>query len=101
MPAARPGRNLDPTSLHAIAERLAITRQALGHTTTEMCRRMGSVSHGSAYTNYEMARRRISIDHALELCRTCSLTMDWIYRGDASLRLREEIQRLLVRKPSS
>lgn len=87
----------DPASTAAIAERLRLTRRALGYTTTEMCRRMGSVSHGSAYTNYEMDRRRISTDHALALCASCSLTMDWIYLGDARMLppdLREKIQQL-------
>ena len=72
---------IDPTSAAEIGKRLARTRQALGYTTTKMCDLMGSVSHGSAYTNYEMGRRRISLDHALALCDKCGLTLDWIYRG--------------------
>lgn len=78
----RPRPADDPTSPQAIGTRLMLTRKALGHTTTQMCRLMGSASHGSAYTNYEMGRRRINLDHAFELCRNCSLTLEWIYLGE-------------------
>lgn len=90
----------DPYSKEAIGERLLHTRQALGFTTTEMCRLMGSSTAGSAYSNYEMGRRRISLDHAFALCASCSLTMDWIYRGDARQLppdLREKIQRIRLK----
>ena len=76
---ARAGVN--PTSVAETGKRLARTRTALGYTTTKMCKLMGSSSHGSAFTNYEMGRRRISLDHALALCDECGLTLDWIYRG--------------------
>ena len=75
-------RKIDPTSPAEVGARLALSRQALGYTTTTMCRMMGSVSHGSAYTNYEMGRRRISLDHALALHRTCRLSLAWIYEGE-------------------
>jgi transcriptional regulator with XRE-family HTH domain len=84
----------DPSSINEIAKRLTRTRMALGYTTTKMCELMGSSSYGSAWTNYEMGRRRISLDHALALWRACGLTLDWIYCGDIS-RLPEYLQRAL------
>jgi transcriptional regulator with XRE-family HTH domain len=79
-----PGTSSD-TSVAAVGNRLVLTRKALGFTTTKMCVLMGSVSGGSAYTNYEMGRRLIAHSHALALCTACGLTLDWIYRGDMRL----------------
>ena len=76
---ARKGR--DPTALNEIAERLALTRQALGYTQATMSRLMGSSTAGQAWENYEAGRRRISVDHALALCRTCGVTLAWVYQG--------------------
>ena len=100
-PSPNPAGN-DPTSPKAIGERLRITRQALGHTTTQMCRLMGSPSGGSAFTNYEMGRRRINLDHAFALCRECSLTLEWIYLGEAR-NLPEHLQQKIreLRAPRS
>src|SRR5262245_33763970 len=75
-------RRVDHTAPAQVGTRLALTRTALGYTTTTMCRMMGSASHGSAYSNYESGIRRISLDHALELCRRCRLTLAWIYQGE-------------------
>lgn len=74
-------RSADPASLPEMAARLALTRRALGHTQAMMAQLMGSTTAGQAWENYESGRRRISIGHALALCRTCSLTLDWIYQG--------------------
>jgi transcriptional regulator with XRE-family HTH domain len=74
-------RKTDPTSPIEIGRRLALTRRALGYTTTTMCRMMGSQSGGSAYSNYEIGRRRIALDLALALCARCRLTLAWIYQG--------------------
>ena len=74
-------RRPDPTSPAEVGRRLALTRRALGYTTTTMCRLMGSVSHGSAYSNYESGIRLINIQHALKLCSRCRLTLPWIYQG--------------------
>src|SRR3954452_17352075 len=68
----------DPTSLLEIGARLAVTRKALGLTQAEMDRRMGSALGNNFY---ETGRQRIPTHHALALCRTCNITLDWIYRG--------------------
>jgi transcriptional regulator with XRE-family HTH domain len=75
-------RNGDPTSLPEIGRRLALTRRALGVTQAMMASLMGSSTAGQAWENYEAGRRRISIDHALELHRNCGLTLPWIYEGE-------------------
>jgi transcriptional regulator with XRE-family HTH domain len=77
----------DPTSLLEIGARLAVTRKALGLTQAEMDRRMGSALTGG--------------HHALALCRTCNITLDWIYRGqmhslqpDICAKIENELDRL-------
>lgn len=72
----------DPSSTEQIGQRLRLTRAALGHTQATMAGLMGSSTGGQAFANYEAGDRRISVNHALKLCATCGLTMDWIYRGD-------------------
>ncbi len=69
-----------PTSPESIAERLKLTRTALGYTQAMMGSLAGA-GH-TAWNNYETGARRISIDQALRLCTTMGLTLDWIYRGD-------------------
>ena len=75
----------DPTSLLEIGARLAVTRKALGLTQAEMDRMMGSTyTDGQTCNTYETGRQRIPTHHALALCRTCGITLDWIYpRADA------------------
>ena len=92
----------DPTSLLEIGARLTVTRKALGFTQTEMDRRMGSVlSNGQTFNFYETGRQRIPTHHALALCRTCNITLDWIYRGqmhslqpDICAKIEAELDRL-------
>ena len=91
----------DPTSMAAIGARLELTRRALGFTQVAMGRLMGAVSNGQAWQNYEAGNRRISVDHALELCRNCSLTLDWIYQGrvvNLPPELRDRIQQLMAQE---
>lgn len=64
-----------------IAERLKLTREALGVTQKEIARLAGA-SGGQAWNNYEAGRRRINVDHALALCRSVGVSLDWIYHGD-------------------
>jgi len=91
----------DPTALEEIGIRLQLTREALGHTQVMMAKLMGSVTNGQAWENYESGRRRISIDHALKLCQTCRLTLEWIYQGQLQglpPDLRASIEQLMVRR---
>lgn len=65
-----------------IADRLSLVREVTGLTQTEFARRAGLGV--SAWNNYETARKRISVDAAIALCETYSLTLDYVYLGDAS-----------------
>jgi transcriptional regulator with XRE-family HTH domain len=95
---------IKPTSAAAIGRRLALARMALGLTTTQICARMGSISTGSAWSNYEMGRRRIALDHAIALCDAgLGLTLDWIYRGEEGMldpKLRKRLQELALLGPT-
>ena len=63
--------------LREIAERLRITRDAFGYTQGFISRLIGSTTEsGQAWENYESGRRRISLNHAMALCRKCGLTLD-------------------------
>jgi len=91
-----------------IAERLIATRKALGLNQTQLCRRAGILQ--STWSNYEAAARSardgkerliniIQLEWAFRLIDTFDLTLDWIYRGDASgLRhsLREKLPEELI-----
>lgn len=68
-----------PESVPAIADRLTRTRLAMRLRQAAFCRRVGIGV--AAWNNYEQGIRRISVDHALKLCRTIGVTTDWIYRG--------------------
>lgn len=66
----------------AVAERLRITRDALGL-------KQGAFGQAAdikrnTYNQYETGKNLISLDEAHKLCDAHSLTLDWIYRGDAS-----------------
>lgn len=38
----------------------------------------------SLYTRFESGRRLLTLSAALQLCNAYQLTLDWLYRGDAS-----------------
>jgi transcriptional regulator with XRE-family HTH domain len=82
---ARSSRSqIDPEGPEAIAKRLKALRDALKLTQAVMSRIVGSSTSGQLwgnYENYEGDWRRISLDHALALCRYCGVTLEWIYRG--------------------
>lgn len=86
---------MDPTSKRAIAERMRLTRRALGMTTTQMCKLLGSSSGGSLWSNYEVGRRVIPPKHLLILFRKRGITADWVYLGDDS-RLPEDIRLIIA-----
>jgi len=69
----------EPTSLKDIAERLILTREALGKNQAELCRITGISTQ--KWNNAEAKRNRLSIPDATRLCRATGVTMDWIYRG--------------------
>jgi DNA-binding XRE family transcriptional regulator len=78
-----PTKDIEPTSVQDVAERLAITRDAMGWSQAELCRRSG-ISKQS-WNNAETADERISVDNAIKLCRATHVTLDWVYRGTRAL----------------
>lgn len=75
-------RAVMPTALEAIAERLRLSREALGYTQATMASIIGSSA--SLWANYESGTRRISLDKAFRLKASTKLTLEWIYYGDLS-----------------
>lgn len=70
-------------SVVAVGERLRLVRLAHGYTQDGMGRSIGIT--GTAWGNYEVGYRRISIDSALVLCRQCGVTLSWIYQGQVQM----------------
>lgn len=82
-PVKKPGRPpSNPEDRSAIAARLKFFREAMFPSQVALSQRTGIETN--TWNNYESDRNRISLDQALILCRTTGLTLDWIYRGDAS-----------------
>jgi transcriptional regulator with XRE-family HTH domain len=91
-----PRRKIEQSGIDAIAERLRLTRQALGLKQAAIARLTGISTQ--AWNNYETAKYRISVDQALMVCRTIGVSLDWIYRGDMNglpLRIATRIQQLI------
>ena len=65
-----------------IADRLRISRLALGHTPTTISRLIGMQS--SYWHNCESRTRRISVDRAIALKRRTGLTLEWIFDSEIS-----------------
>ena len=65
-----------------IGRRLAATREALAITQAELCRRLRV--DPPRWNQYELGKRRITIEVALELRLAFGVTLDWIYVGDSS-----------------
>lgn len=71
-------------SLKDIANRLETTREALGLTAAELCRRTGiKPNQWSQFVN-PSKKRRITLTAAYHLRDEFGLTLDWVYDGDAS-----------------
>jgi hypothetical protein len=68
--------------LLTLADRLRISREALGYTPTTFARLINSPS--SFIHNCESGQRKIGIDKALKLKRATGLTLEWLYDGDTS-----------------
>lgn len=72
----------DQKSLDAIAQRLELTRTALGLSQSEFADRAGIARN--TYNQWEKAKGRPQLDGAIALCQTYNLTLDWVYFGDKS-----------------
>lgn len=69
----------DPKTIGA---RIALMRSALGLTQAEACRMSGI--EPNTWNQYEKGVNRISLDKAALLCDAFHVTLDWLYRGNAS-----------------
>ena len=67
----------------ALGRRLALTREALGLTAAQLCKRIDCKAN--RWSQYESGERRITLEIADRLCDEFGLTMDWIYRGNRAI----------------
>ena len=65
-----------------IAYRLELTRAIKGGSQKKFAGKAGIKDN--AYSQYKNGTNQISLDAANALCDAHSLTLDWIYRGDAA-----------------
>lgn len=78
----------------AIGERLELTRNILGVSQTEFA---GTASIASnTYSQYKTGTATPNLENANRLCDQWQLTLDWIYRGDAS-GLQPDLQEAIAR----
>jgi DNA-binding XRE family transcriptional regulator len=92
-------RKRQPDSRNDIGDRLRLTREALGLSQAELCRRVGFSP--AAWNNAETGDNRIGIDNAIELCKATGVTLDWIFlghRGGLPQKLAVDIERLSKRR---
>ena len=69
-------------SKEAIAERLRLTRLALGYDQqTTFARAIDRELTVQRYNNYEAGRDRLTLNLALAICRRFPVDLDWLYRG--------------------
>jgi len=78
-----------PESNKSLANRLKITREAIGVKPAEVCKRIKVGAN--AWSMYESGERRITLQVAIKFCAEYGLTLDWIYRADPS-RLPHEVR---------
>ena len=93
MPPRRPDNHLE------VAQRLRLTRQALGLSQAELCRRTGIGP--AAWNNAETGDNRMGVDNAMELCRATGVTLDWIFlghRGGLPQKLAVDIEKLMKKR---
>lgn len=74
--------DLEGLDAQKIAMRLRLTREVIGSTQVAFAERAGL--RPNAYTQYETAINRPSLEAAAKLVHTYQLTLDWIYLGDPS-----------------
>jgi transcriptional regulator with XRE-family HTH domain len=79
-------------SKEGVAYRLRLTRKVLGGNQRDFAAKAGIGN--STYNQYETATTYPSWEEAMRLCDTYKLTLDWIFRGNAS-GLRREIENAL------
>jgi transcriptional regulator with XRE-family HTH domain len=87
--------------LPPIAKRLVASREALGLSAAELCRRIDCETN--RWSQYETGKRPITLEIANRLCDEFRLSLDWIYRDDPSSlpnRLRLDIKARMAARSS-
>lgn len=69
-----------PEGLKLLSNRLKTTREALGISPADLCRRIDIAEN--RWSQYENGKRRITIEVVSKLCDEFGLSLDWIYRAD-------------------
>lgn len=69
-------------ALKDVANRLEMTRQALGLTAAELCRQTGIKPNQWSQFVKPTKKRRITVDAAYKLRDAFGVSLDWIYDGD-------------------
>lgn len=64
----------------AVAERLKLTREALGMHQNDFAE--GAGIEPNTYNQYERGKRLLAIGAGVALCLRYQLTLDWLYLGD-------------------
>ena len=80
-------------SSKALAKRLELTREALGISAADLCKRIKIKPN--RWSQYESGERRITVEVANRLCDEFDLSLDWIYRANPA-QLPQEIGRAHV-----
>lgn len=70
-------------SLKSLGNRLAQTREALGLSAAELCKRIDCKPN--RWSQYESGDRKITLEIADRLCDEFGLSLDWIYRANRAM----------------
>ncbi len=71
-----------PSPYKDIGNRLVVMRDVLGIKQAELCKAIKVAQN--RMSQYESGERRITLPVAIKLADTYGITLDWIYRGEAS-----------------
>lgn len=82
--AGKRRKGVGPTQdeIEEVAERLKLTREALGLSAADLCRMTGIKPN--TYSMWEGGSGRPSLGEAKVLRKVLGYTLDWIYEGDRS-----------------
>ena len=75
-------KHTNERNLSGIGGRLRLTREAFGLGQNEFARQAGIATN--TYNQYEQGKRLPRYDLANQICDEFGVTLDWIFRGDAS-----------------
>lgn len=70
-------------SLKSLGNRLTVTREALGLSAAELCKRIDCKPN--RWSQYESGERKITLEIADRLCDEFGLSLDWIYRANRAM----------------